>query len=386
MDGHIPASFFRPTCATIDLGALEHNFKTLKGLVEDKVGILAMVKADAYGHGALNVSRKLVDCGAAALGVATVEEGLELRSAGIKVPVLVMGGLMGMGSPASGMMVGANLTPVIHSANVIDFLEAVAQAAQKRLAVHLKIDTGMGRLGVRPESLPNLLKRLSSCKWVYVEGVMTHLANATDEKFTSGQKELFLSCKKEIEQAIGPVEIWHMANSIATIKGEPVVIPEAVKCWARPGIALYGTTNGVTLPDGIYLKPVMSLTSKIALLKHVPENTPISYACTYVTRRPSRIGVVPIGYADGYRFALTGKAQVLAGGKRVPVIGRVTMDMIVIDVTDIPNAAVGDEVVLMGCQGGERITVDEIAGWAGTIPYEIFCGISARMPRIYKEG
>lgn len=384
MDYHIPTPFFRPTCATIDLAALAHNYNVIKNHLPEDVSILAMVKADAYGHGAVPVSKKLVECGVCALGVATVEEGLELRNSSIKAPILVMGGLMGMGSPASGMMVGANLTPVIHSANVIEFLESVAASAKKKMAIHLKVDTGMTRLGVRPEVLPSLLKRLAQCKWLYVEGVMTHLANIVDDKYTSQQNKLFLESKKQIEDVLGPIEIWHMANSIASLKSEPVKVPQAKKCWARPGIALYGTTNNVSLPD-VNLKLVMGLMSKVALLKNVPAETAVSYACEFVTKRRSRLAVVPIGYADGYRFALTGKAQVLVRGKRVPVVGRVTMDMIVIDVTDVPEVVVGDDVVLMGKQGRDAITVEEIANWVGTITYEIFCGISERIPRIYKE-
>lgn len=383
MESHTP--FFRPTCATIDLGALAWNYRTLKKNLPDDASILAMVKADAYGHGAVPVARKLVECGAVALGVATVEEGMELRNAGIREQIIVMGGLMGMGSPASGMMVGAGLTPVVHSAEVIDFLEAVAASAKKRMAVHLKVDTGMSRLGARPEALPRLLDRLSQCKWIYVEGVMTHLANAADRKFSSQQTKVFVESKGLIESKLGPVDLWHIANSTAILRGEPVVIPGSKRCWVRPGIALYGATNGVALPKGVALKPVMALESGVALLKHIPEGTPVSYGCTFVAKRPSYIAIVPIGYADGYHLALSGKAEVLIGGVRCPVVGRVTMDMIMADVTDLKKVSVGDSVVLMGHQGNEYVGVEELAKKCDTISYEIFCGISKRMPRIYKE-
>lgn len=385
MESHIPTPFFRPTCATIDLSALAANFETIKKILPKNVDILAMVKADAYGHGAAAVSRRLVECGACALGVATVEEGLELRNAGIKKQIIVMGGLMGMGSPASGMMVGADLTPVVHSAEVIDFLEAVLASAKKRMAVHLKVDTGMSRLGARPEALPKILERISQCKWIYVEGVMTHLANAADAEFTSKQTKLFYESKKLIEEKLGLIDTWHVANSTAIIRGEPVVISGAKRCLVRPGIALYGATNGVALPKGITLQPVMGLESRIALLKHIPAGTPVSYGCTFVAERPSYIALVPIGYADGYPLALSGKAQVLIGDVRVPVVGRVTMDMIMVDVTDLQKVSVGDGVVLMGHQGDEFIGVEELAKKCDTISYEIFCGISKRMPRIYKE-
>jgi len=389
MESHTP--FFRPTCATIDLSALAENFKTVKKLVPRGVEIVAMVKADAYGHGAVPVSRKLVECGAFALGVATVEEGMELRNAGIKEQIIVMGGLMGMGSPASGMMVGADLTPVIHSADVIDFLETVAASAKKRMAVHLKVDTGMSRLGARPEALPKILERLSQCKWIYVEGVMTHLANAAEPEFTSKQTRVFLECKKLIEAKLGEIETWHIANSTAIMRGEPVVIPGAKRCLVRPGIALYGAMNDTPHPDPlpqgerVSLVPVMGLESKVALLKHIPAGTPVSYGCTFVAKRPTYIAIVPIGYADGYPLALSNNADVLIGGRRVPVVGRVTMDMIMVDVTDLPKVSVGDEVVLLGRQGSESISVEELAKKCDTISYEIFCGISKRMPRIYKE-
>jgi len=384
MDGHIPTPFFRPTRATIDLNALAENFRTIKGLLPNDVEILAMVKADAYGHGAVPVARKLVDCGVVALGVATVEEGLELRNSGIDQKILVMGGLMGMGSPASGMMVGADLTPVVHSAEVIDFLEAVAASAKKKMAIHIKVDTGMSRLGARPQALPKLLERLSKCQWVYVEGVMTHLANAAEKEFTSRQTEIFIESKRLIEEVLGPIDIWHIANSAAIIRGEPVVIKGAKRCWVRPGIAFYGATNGVALPKSITFKPVMGLESRIALLKHVPAGTFISYGCTFETKRPSYLAIVPIGYADGYPLSLSGKADVLVRGRRIPVVGRVTMDMIVVDVTDVEKVSIGDEVILLGSQATESIGIEELAHKAETISYEIFCGISKRIPRIYK--
>lgn len=383
MEGHTP--FFRPTCATIDLSAVGENYFTLKKLLPGDAEILAMVKADAYGHGAVPIAKKLVECGAVALGVATVEEGMELRNAGIKKQIIVMGGLMGMGSPASGMMVGADLTPVVHSADVIDFLEAVAASAKKRMAVHLKVDTGMSRLGARPEALPIILERLSQCKWIYVEGVMTHLANAADSAFSGRQAKIFSECKGIIEAKLGPIDLWHIANSTAILRGEPVVIPGSKRCWVRPGIALYGATNGVALPKGVTLEPVMRLESRIALLKHIPQGTPVSYGCTFVAKRPSHIAIVPIGYADGYHLALSGKAEVLIGGARCPVAGRVTMDMIMVDVTDLRKVSVGEQVVLMGHQGNEHVGVEELAKKCDTISYEIFCGISKRMPRIYKE-
>jgi alanine racemase len=368
--------FFRPTAAEIHLDALRHNFRQVMKLLPPMVRVMAMVKADAYGHGAVPVSRVLSACGAASLGVATVEEGLELRESAISTPVIVLGGLMGVGSAAAGMMIGANLTPVVHSAEVLDFLEATAGAANKKIGVHLKIDTGMTRLGVMPQSLPHLLNKFKSCQSLRLDGVMTHLADADDDVYTKYQRGLFKECIVNIEKLFGPIPIWHIANSAAVIRGTFLTEAKASEHWVRPGLMLYG--SGLA-----QLKPVMMLKSKIVMMKSVPSGTKISYGCTFETRRQSRIGVVPIGYADGYPFSLSNKAHCLVRGKSVSVVGRVTMDMIMLDLTDLAESHVGDDVALMGAQNGQKIPVEEIAKLAGTIPYEIFCGVSKRMPRIY---
>ena len=375
---------FRPAWATIDLGSLAHNYRVLKDHLPGEVSIMAMVKADAYGHGAVQVSKVLEDAGVAALGVATVEEGVELRDAGISVPILVMCGLMGEGSPASARMIDASLTPVIHSVGALDSLEEAAAGAGRKVGVHIKIDSGMTRLGVRPESLGPLLEKIKSSSHIEVEGVMTHLADAGEDDSASKQIEQFAPCMARIESALGPVRVWHVANSIAIMKGWPVGVAGAPECWARPGLALYGECD-FDHPLREEIRPVMSLESKVMLLKNVPEGTRVSYGGTFTTERRSRLAIVPIGYADGYPWRASGEAKVLVRGRRVPVVGLVTMDMIVIDVTDVQGASVGDGVVLLGIQDGEQIGLRELAAWAGTIPYEILCGVSKRVPRIYKE-
>lgn len=382
---------FRPTWATVDLGALARNYDVIAKRLGGRATIMAMVKADAYGHGAVPVAQTLERCGCRALGVATVEEGVELRDAGMRLPILVMGGLMGVGSPASKRMIEADLTPVIHSTHVLDSLEADAARLQKKVAVHLKIDTGMSRLGTRPEALPALVAHFASCPHLVVEGVMTHLAQGDCEEPSAAQMRLFLECRAKIEQALGAVRIWHVASSAAILRGEEVCVPGAAECWARPGLALYGDCNGTVLAGrdntgfgGAELSPVMGIESRAVLIKRIPEGTRVSYGGTFTTTRPTRIAVVPIGYADGYPFRLSGRAEVLLRGQRCPVLGRVTMDMIVIDVTDVADAAVNDEVVLLGSQGRERISLHDLAAWSGTITYEILCGISKRMPRVYR--
>ncbi len=375
---------FRPTWATVDLAALAHNYDLIKARVAPRCGIMAMVKADAYGHGAVQVSRALEKRGVRALGVATVEEGLELRDAGIKTEIIVMGGLMGMGSPASKKMVEANLTPVINSSGVLESLDADARATGRKIPVHLKIDTGMSRLGVRPESLDHLLGKIKQCPHLRVEGVMTHLAEADVADVSARQMNIFMASREKIEQTIGAIKVWHIANSMAVLRGEPVDVPGASEVWVRPGLALYGDCNGCNFAKET-LRPVMGLMSKAVLLKRVPAGARVSYGGTFTTKRQSRLAIVPIGYADGYPWALSNKASVLIRGQRAPVVGRVTMDMIVVDITEVDGVAVGDEVVLLGVQGNERITLHELASLAGTITYEILCGISKRMPRVYAE-
>ncbi|MFH1829174.1 MAG: alanine racemase [Pseudomonadota bacterium] len=373
---------FRPAWATVDLDALAHNYSVLKNHIPPEIGIMAMVKADAYGHGAVAVSRVLEEAGVRSLGVATVEEGVELRDAGIKVSILVMCGLMGEGSPASKRMIEADLTPVIHSSGALDSLEQAATNAGRSVDVHLKIDSGMSRLGVRPEALGPVLKRLKDSPHIRVEGVMTHLADAGEEETCNKQMQEFIPCKGVIENELGPIKIWHVANSSALLRGWPLEVEGAGECWARPGLALFGECD-LDHPLRSKIKPVMGIESRVMLLKTVPAGTGVSYGCTFTTKRKTRLGVVPIGYADGYPWSASGKAQVLIRGEWAPVVGRVTMDMIMIDVTDVQGVSVGDEVVLLGPQQEATITVGELAKWAGTIPYEILCRVSKRMPRIY---
>lgn len=371
----------RPTFAKIDLAALKHNYNQVLRRVPHQCQVLAMVKADAYGHGAVPVAKTLAECGVAALGVATVEEGVELREAGIQAEVLVLQGLLGMGEAAAKVLVEHKLTPVIHSISTLSLWETLCDYQQ--LPIHLKVDTGMTRLGITPQALPSFLDAFKKCSHLKLEGVMTHLAWRENALYTKRQIQLFKEMGEAIQKCLGEVPIWHLANSASVIDGSPIEFSWPGKYWVRPGIMLYGIPPYPSYQNKVDLKPVLSLLSQVALIKSVPKGTKVSYNCTYTTKRPTRLGVVPIGYADGYPWSASGKSQVLVEGRRVPVLGRVTMDMIMIDLTDVSASKVGSEAVLLGSRGKETITADQLAKWAGNIAYEIVTRISKRIPRVY---
>lgn len=373
----------RPTYARIDLSALKHNYNQVLRRLPAGTGVLAVVKADGYGHGAVPAAKALEECGAAGLGVATVEEGVELREAGIKTRVLVLQGLLGMGEGAAKVLLEHKLTPVIHNVSTLSLWNSLVGTRDRKLPVHIKLDTGMTRLGVTPKGLGPLLEALKNCQALRFEGVMTHLAFREDEKYTRHQLNLFNEMGGQIQKKFGKVPIGHIANSAAVMEGAPIQMDWAENCWVRPGIMLYGISPYPSFSTKADLKPVMRLVSQIALVKNVPAGTKVSYNCTFTAKRPTRVGVVPIGYADGYPFSASGKAKALVEGRRVPVLGRVTMDLIMIDLTDLPLANVGREVVLFGKQKTETITAEEVAEWSQTIAYEIITRVSKRIPRIY---
>lgn len=348
-----------------------------------------MVKADAYGHGLLPIAKKLEECGVSAFGVATVEEGIELRKAGIKKQILVIGGMMGQGMEVAKEIIQQRLTPVIHSPSVIEELDQLAGKLSARggvkgkLEIHLQIDTGMSRLGVTPVGLPKVLEKLKQSTHLKLQGVMTHLAFRFHAGYTKYQTQLFQEMGDQVVKELGNIPIWHLANSAAVIEGEPITFSWSGDYWARPGIMLYGIPPYSEYTEKVVLKPVMSIVSKVALVKKVPKGTKVSYNCTFTAQRETTLGLIPIGYADGLPWSVSNKGQMLVHGKRCPVAGRVTMDMTMIDLTDCPEAKVGSDVVLLGEQGKEKIDADEMARWADTISYEIVCRVSKRMPRIY---
>ena len=367
----------RPTIAVIDMEALDHNFREVVRCAEGQQ-VLAVVKARAYGHGAVEMSKRLLRLGADMLGVALVEEGRELREAGIDAPVLVMGATF---PEQAEEMVSLKLTPAIFGLSVAQALSEAAYKRRTTINVHIKIDTGMGRIGIAPEDVPELIAALQKLRNISVQGLMTHFADADlrDKQFASKQMDRFESLLKALEAKKIKVPVRHAANSAAVLD-----FHRAFFTMVRPGLMLYGYNPLEEGALGADLRPVLSLVTRIAFIKKVPTGVPISYGRTFTTKRESAIATLPIGYADGYGRGLSNKGEALVRGMRVPVVGRVCMDMCMIDVTDVPAAREGDDVVLIGSQGSERITADDIAAKIGTIAYEVLCGISSRVPRIYQ--
>ncbi|MGE5174021.1 MAG: alanine racemase [Betaproteobacteria bacterium] len=366
----------RPTAAVINLGDLDHNFKELVRRAEGR-SILAVVKAQAYGHGAIRVSKHFLELGADMLGVALVEEARELREAGIDATILLMGSIFPEQAETAAML---RLTPAVYSMPVARALSEAAQKLRTKISVHVKIDTGMGRIGISPEDAVGFIDEIRRLEGIEVQGLMTHFADADlrDKGFAAKQMDRFGMLLKRLDEGGINIPVRHAANSAAVLDYR-----RALFTMVRPGLMLYGYNPLESVMEGADLKPALSLVTRIAFLKKVPANVPISYGRTYVTQHESLIATLPIGYADGYSRGLSNKGEVLVHGKRVPVVGRVCMDMCMIDVTEVPGVREGDDVVLIGSQGRELITADEIAAKTGTIPYEVLCGISSRVPRIY---
>lgn len=366
---------FFPTVAEIDLKALLHNLKEIRRLTGPDRGIMAVVKADAYGHGAARISQTLEEAGVASLGVALVQEGIELRQAGIRLPILVMGSILKEQIPP---LFEYQLTPVLFQGGLIPFLAKEAEELGMTLPVHIKIDTGMGRLGIQPGQLSSFIKEILRNKRIKIEGIMTHLSSADQvgSPLLSKQLALWRKTVEELEAfRLQPSQV-HLANSAAIAS-----LRELDSNPVRPGLMLYGYSSIKNPPFS--LEPVLSFKTRIVHLKTVPIGTPISYGGTFVTSRQSVIATLAVGYADGYWRALSNCGKVLIHGRRVPVVGRVCMDMTMVDVTDLSSVQIGEEAVLIGKQEKESISAEEVAGWIGTIAYEVLCGIGKRVPRVY---
>lgn len=366
---------FRGTIAEISLSAISSNLNQVK-LKIGKRKILAVVKALAYGHGAIPVAKRLIAGGVDMLGVATVEEGIELRDAGISHPIVVLLGINPYEIPA---LLDYNMTPVLYSLSISKALSGASKNKGKVTNVHIKIDTGMGRLGIIAEESIDIIKEIAGLKGLRLEGLMTHFSDAdlVDKDYARFQLKRFNDVIKGLKKIGIKFPLCHAANSAAIL-----TFPPSFFNMVRPGIMLYGylPSAEINSPD---LRPALTLKSRILAIKRVSAGTPISYGRTFVTARKSTIAVLPIGYADGYSRMLSNRGEVLIKGKRSPVVGRVCMDMTMVDVTGIHGVREGDEVILIGKQGKYSISADEIAKKIGTIPYEVLCSISSRVPRVY---
>lgn len=362
----------RPVWAEIDLDAVAGNVRLLKRRANG-AALMAVVKANAYGHGAVAVARAALAAGADRLGVICVDEGEQLRRAGVTAPILVMGH-----TPATDAVrvVELSLTATVASRETAEALARAAAQQGVRLAVHVKVDTGLNRYGLSPNEALTLVDWLRDLPSLEVEGLFTHFASAddTDKGYTLDQYARF----RQVAEALDWVPIRHVANT-ATLLDMPDLSLEMV----RPGLGIYGLYPSGEIRRDLGLVPVLSLKSRIVRLNALAPGDSVSYGRTWRAARPSLIGLVMCGYADGLPRSLSNRGNVLVRGQRVPIVGRICMDMCMVDVTDVPGVAVGDEVVLIGCQGEEEITADEVAELAGTISYEILCGITPRVPRLY---
>jgi alanine racemase len=371
---------YRPTWADVDLGAIEYNYIQVKRLVGKDVMLMVVVKANAYGHGTVEISQVLEKMGVNYLGVATTDEAVRLRDHGIKTPILILGSIL---PEEVKIAKDRDIAITLCSYEILNEIRRLAKGEEPgdpRIKVHIKIDTGMGRIGIWHEEALKFVKEVANEKCINLEGIYTHFSSAgRDEFFTNYQIESFERLLAAIEKSWIKISLKHAANSIATVD-----FKRSYLNLVRPGLIIYGMYPKHTFPKLIKLKPAMSLKTKIVFIKDIPPGRSISYGRTFISQKPTKIATLPIGYADGYNRGVSNKAQVLVRGQFAPIVGKVTMDQALVDVGHIKGVKTGDEVVLIGKQGRHEIRVEKLARLAGTIAYDFICGISNRVPRIYK--
>jgi len=362
----------RPTWVEIDLAAFDRNVAAIASRLPADSKLVAVLKADAYGHGAVELARRCEQLPVAMLAVALLEEAAELRRAGIALPILVFGALS-----AEQMRMAAEADVIVGIPGPESLANAAAVAREREVRVHLKLDSGMGRMGIVESELADAAELLRATPNLKLEAIYSHFATADDANnpLTHEQRARFRSLTDTLREAGLAAPLHHFANSAATMRGfiEP-------GDFVRVGLSLYGAEP---LNDGLSkLEPVMRWRTEIVRLKDLSPGHAIGYGATFHTKRPSRIATLPVGYADGYNRLHSNRGEVLVRGRRAPIVGRVSMDLVTIDVTDIPDAVAGDEVVLLG----DEISVEELAAKLGTISYEVFCSVGARVPRVYLDG
>ncbi|HIC95808.1 TPA: alanine racemase, partial [Candidatus Bipolaricaulota bacterium] len=354
--------------------------RQLKRLVGEKTELMAVVKANAYGHGAVPVARTVLRSGASRLAVNRVIEGVQLRQAGIAAPILVLGYACPGEAEA---IVQHDLTPTVNTQELALALSKASVARGKETPVHVKVDTGLGRFGLLPEEVVAFVKGLLRLAALRLEGIWTHFATAdeADKGYTHRQFETYRQVVERLEGEGIHFPLHHVANSAATLD-----LPETHLDMVRCGITLYGLYPSTEVSRPIALRPAMSLKSRVARIRTLPAGSSISYGRTYTTRRPTPIALIPLGYGDGFHRLLSNRGAVLIGGKRASIVGRVCMDQFMVDVSGIEGVQEDDEVVVIGRQGGEEISAEEVAAWAETINYEVVTAITARVPRVYIGG
>lgn len=362
---------------TIDLGALRENYLALRRRAVAGVQIMAVVKADAYGHGLLPAARTLAAAGVDYLGVGSLEEGQILRQAGLKLPVLLLLGILPAEAPGA---VAADLEVILYRQDVAQALAGAAAAQGKTARVHLKVDTGMGRLGLLPGEVLPFLETLKASPRLEVLGLVSHLAVAEleDKSYTLRQLEDFQALLAAARARGWNLPLSHLANSAALTD-----LPETHLQLVRPGIALYGSPPNPRKPPPVPLKPVMSFRTEVVQVKRLPPGSSISYGCTYTTSDWCDLAVLPVGYCNGYSRLLSNRGEVLLRGQRAPIRGRVCMNLTMVEVTHLPGVKEGEPVTLLGEDGGARLSADDLAAWAQTISYEIYCILGAANPRRY---
>ncbi|HLC29804.1 MAG TPA: alanine racemase [Dehalococcoidia bacterium] len=363
----------RPLWAEVDLDAIAHNVRQVQRRIGPRSQVMGVVKANAYGHGAVAVARAALEAGATHLGVACVDEGAQLRKAGLKAPIVVLGYLPPWEATQA---VQYSLTPTVTTQETALALARAAQEADTHVPVHVKVDTGMARFGLPPQEVEGFVAFLQTLSGLSLEGLYTHFATAdeADKTYTRQQYRAFLGVAERLPQAL----VRHVANS-ATVAD----LSDMSLDMVRPGIALYGCYPSNQVTRSLDLRPALSLKSRVARLSTLSPGDTVSYGRTWTADRASRIALIPCGYADGLPRLLSNRGAVLIRGRRAPIAGRVCMDQFMVDVTHIPDVEQHDEAVLIGRQGELEISVEEVAEQAQTISYEILCALSARVPRYY---
>jgi alanine racemase len=367
----------RPTYVQINLSQLSENYTS----IQDEVGsslVMPILKANAYGHGLVEIARHMESIGAGYLGVAYLEEGLLLREANIKIPILVLGGIIGSQIP---LFIKNNLTLTASSIEKLEHIDQVAGELGAKPRVHLKIDTGMERIGVHYYNAEGFLEASLRCKNIFVEGIFSHFANSdhVDLTYSKLQLERFNELLRFYEARDLPMPKRHIANSGALLQ-----LPESYFDIVRPGILLFGVYPSEMIPKTISVRPTLSWHTRVVYFKVVKPGHPVSYGSTWQSERMVRVVTLPVGYGDGYFRSTSENALVIINGKKYPVVGRVCMDQMMVNI-EWDSAYNGDEAILIGSSGDEIISVEDLASWAGTIPYEILTNINTRVPRVYIE-